>query len=151
MESTVSDIVGRDSVYFKDKIAILMDKRKKLCLNTDIECLNENDKHTIGTELISNIPQLNAINLITRLKTRGEVGDNDCIKRCAQARDSDIEFANRMTICATAVNTFSCLATAGASGLAWWIAEFGIAYVHDETIKKAWADYYTCIADCPKK
>ena len=62
--------------------------------------------------------------------------------------EDDIEFANDMTGCATAVNTLTCLLTAGGSSLVWWVTEFGIAYVHDKTVKKAWEDYEKCIERC---
>ena len=83
---------------------------------------------------------------ITRVKTPTEI--TDCQQYCEEDRDDDIEFANDMTGCATAVNTLTCLLTAGGSSLVWWVTEFGIAYVHDKTVKKAWEDYEKCIERC---
>jgi len=146
-EYQVKNIVGKDSTLFVKKVEEVNIEKIKVMEHLKLKRINDLGRGVLTNNLMNSAYQYSIKEIpITRVKTPTEI--TDCQQYCEEDRDDDIEFANDMTGCATAVNTLTCLLTAGGSSLVWWVAEFGIAYVHDKTVKKAWEDYEKCIERC---
>lgn len=147
LECQVKNIVGVDSIFFIEKATTLNVAKKELLESSVLENVDEFGKIELSGRLMSNAYQLvRTEDPVMTVKTRSE--SSPCQQRCEREREEDLNFARKMAACATVVNTATCILTAGGSALAWWVTEFGIAYVHDETVKKAWRDYESCVSSC---
>lgn len=147
LEFQIKNIVGKDSILFIKKVEDVIVEKRRMIDHLNLKKVNDLQRTSLSKELMDNAYQYQTKGIsISRVKTRSET--SECEDNCARDRDDDINFAQDLAMCGTAVNTLTCLATAGGSSLIWWVTEFGIAYVHDRTVAKAWEDYEKCIKRC---
>ena len=144
LEYKVKKIVGKNATLLNNMYQELMIKKEKLILTKSFALLNEGDRIKLSGQL--SVVNSEPIDDFPRIKTRSE--GNDCVRRCAEQRDIAIKAADMIAYCATAFNTATCLATAGASAATWWVAEFGIAAARDIAVHYAHESYDACVRGC---
>lgn len=152
-EYQIKSVVGKDSVFFIKKVTEVYKEKQKLIKYLNSNKVVDNDRIYISGNLMRNMysETLKKKTLISRVKTRVEDNSDDkspCERDCEEDRDIDLQRAQDVMACETAVNVAVCLFTAGGSALASWFIEFGIAFEYDNAVRNAWADYERCMKRC---
>lgn len=144
LEYKVLSVVGDKSSVLNNMYRDLMKKKEDLISDKEFVSLDEKEKLRLSEWLIS----VNSKHLNNIPRTKSKTENDECIKCCAEQRDLDIDVANKAAACATAINVTTCLTSAGATALMWWIAEFGIAAARDLAIYHAHESYEICVRGC---
>lgn len=146
LEYQIKQVIGKDSIFFIKKVAEVYKKKQNIVNYLDIHKVVDNDRKYISSKLLNSMySETSQSKLsVSKVMTRSEA-NTPCERECEEDRNSDLNYAQDILACGTLVNTVSCIFTGGTS---WWIGEFGIAYVYDRTVRKAWEDYERCIARC---